>query len=119
MPTSLPTVRRGSMALYPLQYEDSFLTKIQKFCDDTEQRWLIRNNFASFTLTYNRITAYDVNNLLSFWNLMKGSFDSTWSMTIAETTYPNMHFVGDTFTAVEVAPGLFNLSLSCVQQLPD
>jgi hypothetical protein len=115
---ALPTVRHGaSVALYPLTQSDAFVTVVQQFCDDSEQRWLTQAaGLAKFALTYNNINSDDVNALLAFWRT-EGGPTWTWDATIGGTTYHNMYFLGDSFELTEPGPGLFKLVLSCAQEL--
>ena len=113
---SLPTVRSGSAALYPLSRSRAFVTTVKQFCDDSEQRWVSQGaGLARFKLQYTKIQAADVSALLDFWRAARGSFDSTWSFALGGVTYSNLYFTSDTFALEEAGPGLFNLTLACAQ----
>jgi hypothetical protein len=114
---TFPTVRNGAgVALYPMTRSRVFVTTVQQFCDDSEQRWLSRAaGLAKFKLQYRNLNADDVNALLAFWRWARGAFDGTWSITVAGVTYSNMYFTDDNFAVQEVCSGLFDLTLACAQ----
>ena len=114
---TFPTVRNGAgVALYPLTRSRRYVTTVQQFCDDSEQRWLSQaSGLAQFKLEYHNLNGDDVNALLAFWRAARGSVDWTWSIVLAGTTYLNLYFTDDNFALQEIASGMFDLSLACAQ----
>jgi hypothetical protein len=112
-----PAVRNGAgVALYPLTRSRTYVTTVQQFCDDSEQRWLSQSSgLARFKLEYHNLDAGDVNALLAFWRAQRGAFDRTWSITVAGLTYSHMYFTDDNFALQEVCSGRFDLTLACAQ----
>jgi hypothetical protein len=94
----------------------AYVTTVQQFCDDSEQRWLSQSNgLARFRLEYRNLNTDDVDALLAFWRAQRGAFDGTWSITVAGVTYAHMYFADDNFALQEVCSGLFDLTLACAQ----
>jgi hypothetical protein len=112
-----PTVRYGAgVALYPTTRTRVFVTTVQQFCDDSEQRWLSQaNGLARFKLEYHNLNADDVNAVLAFWRAQRGAFNKTWDITVAGVSYSNMYFLDDNFALQEVCSGMFDLTLACAQ----
>jgi hypothetical protein len=99
MSGSLPGVRGSSVeVLYPVTRTVSFATRVQRFADATEQRWMLRPPMTKLSLPYGSLLATDKNNQLSFFASQKGRFDTTISVTIGAITYTNMTLLSDVFS---------------------
>ena len=112
MPATLPTVRSGAVALYPVSRSALRPTKVTTFMNGKEQRFKVAAPYAAFQLEYTQIKASDRTALDNFIASTKGSFDSTWQFTLG-TTYGNLGFETDSFDWEEAPnrPGLYNASL--------
>lgn len=112
-----PNLLSGQPTMVPAVITQRRTTVIQKFCDNTEQRFATGNAFGLgvFTLSYTGINGYDLSVFRQFFNSVKGRFDATWTLTINGVMYTNCAFAHDTFAVLEAAPNIFNLTLAVVQ----
>ncbi len=101
MAGSLPTVRGGAQALYPITRRVEFMTDIAIAMNATEQRAKKRPPLTRFILPYARINATDMQAMRAFHASQKGTFDSTWTFTLGSTTYGGLTFEDDIFQALE------------------
>jgi hypothetical protein len=117
MAGSLPTVRGAVQALCPVTRRIEFLTDVAIALDATEQRFKKRPPLTRFVLPYTRVGATETAAFKAFFESQKGSFDSTWSFTLGATTYANLTFEDDSFTAREDAdtPTLYSFTLRARQ----
>jgi hypothetical protein len=92
-----------------------FGTRVQRFCNDTEQRWAARTQYGVFILTLTNICGYDLANIRDFFRAVKGRFDPTWTLAINGTTYNNMILDSDDLVVTETKPTLFTLQVQCRQ----
>jgi hypothetical protein len=105
MAGSPPGVRGSAVqALYPVTRTVSFLTRVQRFADATEQRWMLRAPMTKLSLPYGSLLATDKNNQVSFFASQKGRFDTTISVTLGANTYTNMTLLSDVFSVRNGAP---------------
>src|SRR5262245_3079863 len=117
MPASFPT----SLPLRtPLTRTLSVPTRLVEMLDGSEQRWCAGDPLNSFALEFQNVSAAEVTALRTFVDTIKGAFDSTWDLTIAGVTYPNMALEHDDLPVVEGGqPERFSLSLKMRQTLSD
>lgn len=106
---SLPTVRSGAKALYPIRRTNNFSTRVIQFQNGTEQRWKSRAPLNEFALQYTRINSTDRAALETFWASIKGSFDKTWDFTLS-TTYGNCVMLDDKLVIKQTSPLLWDVS---------
>jgi hypothetical protein len=109
---TLPTVRNGSVALYPLKRSNLITTEVQRFVNASEQRWQCHAPLQQFELQYRGLFPADRDALKQFYADTKGAFDPTWSFTLPPNTYTTCTFLDDSFQSVENAqPGLYDVAL--------
>lgn len=101
MPEILPTVRSGAQCLYPVTRTNRFATRVVQFQNGTEQRWKQRAPLHEWQLQYTGIKAADVVLLQTFWDAIKGQFDSTWEFTFGATTYQYLAALEDSLVIRE------------------
>jgi hypothetical protein len=110
MPGTLPTIRGGSAAIYPVQRDTLISTGVQRFLNASEQRFKKHAPLGQFQLVYKSLFAVDRDALKQFYADTKGSFDSTWSFTLVNT-YATCTFLQDGFSSVEGKPNLYDVTL--------
>ena len=117
MAGSLPTVRGGVQALCPVTRRVEFLTDVAIALNATEDRRKKRPPLTRFILPYTRVSATETAAFKAFFESQKGTFDSTWSFTLGASTFTNLTFEDDTFTAREEAatPGTYGFTLRARQ----
>ena len=109
MANPLPTLRGSStQALYPLTRTISFLTRIQKFANATEQRWPVRPPLARFQLSMSSLSAADKASWLSFFNTQKGRFNQDLALTLklngSDVLYSNLALDSDSLAVTNARP---------------
>ena len=92
---SFPTLASGAVALYPVSRDTAYPVKTVRFLDDTEQRWKQGAALERFTLAYTDLSAADRDTLQTFFDSVKGTYDSTWDITIGGDTYSYCCFEDD------------------------
>ena len=112
---SFPTPFAGKVALYPVTIASRRPVAILQFSDFTEQRWKRCSPLARFRIDLQQINYTELSALRTFFDSVKGGFDSTWDITLGGVTYDNMTFETDVFEARETEPGIYALSLPCRQ----
>ena len=112
---NFPTPFNGSAALYPITAINRRPVGIIQFSDLSEQRWKRCGPTKAFILRFTQITWAEANTILTFFDSMKGGFDSTWSITLGGTTYNYMVFDSDVYDLQETERGIYRLELSCRQ----
>ena len=108
-----PTLSSGVMSMTPTTIGSWYETRVVRFCDDTEQRFVTRLPFSTFLLNFTKINGYDLSALLAFFRTVKGQYDASWTLTINGTTYPTMMLDSDDFTMTELTPNYFTLQVKC------
>ena len=103
MSGTLPTVRGGAQALYPVTRTVQFATDVAIALNATEQRFKRRPPLTTFSLPYARMNSTDTAAMKAFFESQKGEFDSTWSFTLGATTYSALTFLDEAFTVREEA----------------
>jgi len=112
---SFPTPFAGSVALYPVTTVSRRPVAILQFSDFTEQRWKRCVPLARFRLDLQQITYTELSAIRTFFDSVKGGFDSTWDITLNGVTYTNMTFETDTLESREIDQGIYSLTLPCRQ----
>jgi hypothetical protein len=117
MAGSLPTVRGGAAALYPVTRSIEFLTDIAIALNATEQRAKRRPPLIRWNLPYTRVNATDTAAIKAFFESQKGTFDSTWTFTLDGYSYTGLTFEDDVFTVQEDAgtPTYYSFTLRARQ----
>jgi hypothetical protein len=112
---NFPTLSSGTTVIGPLNATVSMPVEILKFESGAEQRFRSAKKLVSFRLDYSGISKADMVLLRDFYNTAKGSFDTTWSIAIDGTTYSNMTFVSEKFSARESTRGRYDVMLEARQ----
>jgi hypothetical protein len=110
-----PLLTAGVVTMTPATIGAGFATRVQRFCNDAEQRWASRGQYGVFVLTLTSISGFDLSNIRDFFRTVKGRFDATWSLAINGTTYFNMVLDSDDLAVVEQHPNSYNLQIKCHQ----
>lgn len=110
-----PTLSSGQVAQYPATRINGSATRVIAFADDSEQRYRVRAPLASFVLAFTRLSAADLATLRTFFDSMKGRFDSTFSLTFDGEDYDYMTLEQDAFAYSERGEGRFDVTLSMRQ----
>ncbi len=98
MPATFPT----TVALrYPVTQTVAIPVDVAEFLDGTEQRWRTADGLQGFELTFPDVPLADLADLRTFWNTVKGRFDSGFSFTFQGTSYADLGLEADDFTEVE------------------
>ncbi len=112
---SFPSLSSGYLAKYPLERGRSYRTAVMTAVDGTEQRFSKGSALEDFTLAWTSVRTADKNLVRDFFNSRKGSFDTTWDITLPKPslgTWTSVEFVpGQDFTAVEYKPGYWQFTL--------
>jgi hypothetical protein len=87
-------------------------TRVHRALDDSEVRWQSSAPLQRFRLVYSDISSADLTTLQSWFDSVKGGFDSTWDFTLGGVTYSYCALSEDAFRIQEVNPELFNLTLA-------
>ena len=95
-----------ALAMYPSAISDEYVTRVIRFLNDQEQRFLVRDSLFRGMLQYAGVNGYDTSVLRRFLYSMRGAasttdLSNTFSITIGNQTYPFCIFDQDDFT-VEV-----------------
>ena len=95
-----------ALAMYPSAISDEYVTRVIRFLNDQEQRFLVRDTLFRGMLQYAGVNGYDTSVLRRFLYSMRGAasttdLSNTFSITIGNQTYPFCIFDQDDFT-VEV-----------------
>lgn len=107
---------------YPFTRTVSYLTRVNRFANATEQRWMARPPLTSFTMSYSSLLAADKASQFTFFTDQKGMFDigATISFTFtsghgATVTYSNMTLQSDAFSVKERMPLQYDTQISLHQ----
>lgn len=116
MPTpSFPILAGGQAVKYPLTRTVTFLSSVNRFLNDQEQRWVSGTRREAFRLGFVAIPWTELSQILAFWNTMRGPAAGNWSLLVGSTTYTNCCFLGEDLQWSEANPGVYDLTLG-VQQ---
>lgn len=112
---SFPNLADGKPVAHPLTRVISCKTRVYRFLNDTEQRWVQRIPVNRFDMPYEALSAADRSTLDTFFVARKGRFDQTWDLTILGTLYANLAFDHDDFLVREPGPLQYSVALSAKQ----
>lgn len=116
MANPLPTLRGSSQqALFPFTRTVSFLTRVNKFQNGTEQRWPSRAPLYSFELRMSALLAADQSGWLSFFNTQKGRLNQDLTLTLGSTTYSHLALQSDGLQQQTSSPKLYDQVVSLRQ----
>jgi hypothetical protein len=101
--------------MHPATRSHTFDTAVNVFEDGGEQRWARRAKLVNLVLNIKRVNSTDRDSVDTFWASTKGSFDSTWDITLGSDTYYYMGFQDNILTWVETTPGRFSAKIRCRQ----
>lgn len=110
-----PQLFGGQAALYPLQTEKRFDVTVLQFSDFTEQRFVRSAGLNRFSLRLAGMSTAEKQDILDFFETTKGSYDATWTLTIAGTDYDYMAFAADQMSCVEGEDGTWSIACEVVQ----
>ncbi len=114
----------GSAVKYPLTRHRRQRAAVATFLDMSEQRFAKGSPLDDFELSFTKIPTADKDLWRDFFNARKGSFDTSWELTIEDppgstTTFSNLQFVPrQQFEAKEESTGLWSFSLKIRQTRP-
>lgn len=120
MPAAFPTIKSGAVACYGSTRSHEFQTEVLTCQDLSTRRWSARDILGRFDLVFIGINGYDLSKIRAHWISAKGSFDSTWSLTISGATFTTCSYDSDEFVFNEV-PGKvdhYSGSLKIRQTIP-
>lgn len=126
-PLTLPTIRGGSVAMYPLTRGTLLTVAVQKFITGSEQRFKRHAPLEQFQLDYSGLYVVDRDALAAFYFAVLGAYNDTWQFTMpgilspgtvpanpwvasSPSVWTTCTFVEDTFSSVESGPGLYDVS---------
>ena len=112
---SFPALFSGVVTLYPVTQGERRPVGILQFSDFTEQRFRKSAPLARFVLTLEDLKEADRITIETFFDSVRGGFDSTWDITLDGATYSHMAFETDTMEQKQVAGNLWSVSLPCRQ----
>ena len=117
MPT-FPTITFARRAMYPLERTNRWQTKVLRFLNDQEQRFVQQLPKQEFVLTYTGVDASSYSTLKSFFESQQGASTNTFTLNLGtdpttgvSLVYNNMAFVDDDFTATQSKPNLWTIKL--------
>lgn len=117
MPT-FPSITFNRVAMYPLQRASGWKTKVLRFMNDKEQRWVQQTPKQDFILTYTGVDQSSYNTLKAFWVSMHGADISTFDIHLGTDpatgvvmNYSNLVFIDDDFAATQTKPNRWDIKL--------
>ena len=115
---AFPLITFSRCALYPLQRNTKWQTKVLRFLNDEEQRYVQYLPRQEFQLSYKGVDQASFIILRTFWESMHGADINTFSLdlgidpvTAVHMLYPNLLFIDDDFTAVQSRALLWDITL--------
>jgi hypothetical protein len=115
--SAFPTLSFGAVAMYSTTHGARFGTEVAQFVNDSEQRWVGRPQLEEMELVLTDLSGYDQAAVMAFFRSVKGSFDSTWSITLAGITYNSCVFLSDEIMWTETRPLFFSTTLKLRQTI--
>jgi hypothetical protein len=104
--------------MYPLQRGTTWKTKVLRFLNDKEQRFVQQTPKQDFVLTYTGVDASSLATLKTFWVSMHGADISVFDLnlgtdfdTSVSMHYYNLVFIDDDFTATQTKPNRWDVKL--------
>ena len=98
MPASFPST---VVLRYPVTQTLAMPVDVVEFLDGTEQRWRTADALQGFELTFPDVPIADLADLRTFWNTVKGCFDSGFGFTFQGAAYADLGMEADELTEVE------------------
>ena len=112
MPFTFPILSSGSMrvvkaplsssaiAMYPAAFGFNYVSRVIKFLNDNEQRWVVRGQLFTCVIQYHGVNGYDFNLIRAFFNDMDGMYVTpdllhSFSITIDGNTWDHCAFDQD------------------------
>lgn len=93
-----------------------FVTRVLPFVDGSEQRISVQSDgLLEIEFGFPNVSAAVVVQLNTFLQTQKGSFDSTWDVTIDGTLYSNMALVEDSWREDNIIGNRYSLSFRARQ----
>jgi hypothetical protein len=113
-----------ALAQYPAGFSHQFVTRVNQFLDDSEQRWVTRTELLTLVLKYHGVAGYDYSLIRDFFNSMSGGYVdadliNTFSITIDNVQYDWCCFVKDEIEAVTNRAEFYSFELSIRQLAPN
>lgn len=70
----LGSLASEAMAMYPATLRQEYQTKVLKFANDTEQRWVSQRELFSCSLDFHSVNGFDFSIILAFFKQMRGQY---------------------------------------------
>ncbi|HXS93187.1 MAG TPA: hypothetical protein VN736_01210 [Candidatus Limnocylindrales bacterium] len=104
--------------MYPLERNTKWTTRVLRFLNDQEQRFVQQTPKAEFVLKYTGVDQTSYNALYTFWLSMHGADINTFSLDLGtdpdtgvSMAYTNLVFVDDVFKAIQSKPKRWDITL--------
>jgi hypothetical protein len=110
-----PTPFGGVVALAPLTAIDRRPTQVLQFDDGSEQRFRQSAGLTHFQLDLSEISTDEKQEVFDFFETCKGSFDSTWTITVDAVDHEHIAFAEDRISATQGTDGTWSLTVKLVQ----
>lgn len=112
MPATFPTLSGGySLTSYPADRSVSMPVEVVRFISGAEQRWRSGPALNAWQFTL-RLNAIDLATVITFFDTVKGAYDTTWTFPFDGSTYTNCVFETDEFTFQRRgAPNIYHLDV--------
>jgi hypothetical protein len=101
-----------------LQRTATWKTKVLRFLNDKEQRFVQQTPKQDFVLTYTGVDAASLSALKTFWNSMHGADITPFTLSLGTDpatsvvmTYNNLVFIDDEFSATQTKPNRWDIKL--------
>ena len=119
-----PPLNTQALAMYPATLNRSFITRVLKFINDSEQRWVVRSELFSAVLQFHGVNGYDMSVLLDFFEQVKGAYVDTALLNVFDITIDSVNYKWCCFDQdeidIESNQGLtFSFQLSIKQLRPN
>jgi hypothetical protein len=114
----------NAIAMYPAVFGHSFITRVNQFLDDSEQRWTVRGELLGLTLKYHGVCGYDFSLIRDFFAARLGGYVdpnlvNTFSITIDGVTYDWCCFESDAIEDVVERSETYSFELRIKQLAPN
>lgn len=133
---NFPTLSSGAVTKYPVTRRKKFRTAVYTHVDMSEQRFSKGGApLVEFDLSFNSVTTEDKELVRDFFNNRRGSFDTTWDLTLEDkyvraqdtaaasgerTVFEHLQFMpNQRFEATENKPGRWSFTLKVRQTRRD
>lgn len=116
-----PSLSGQAIAMYPATLRSSFVTRVIKFVNDTEQRWVVRGRLFSAVLQLHDLNGYDTSLLVNFFNTMRGEYVDAALTNVFDITIDGVQYFWCVFDQdvlqVQEEPGLKYSFQMAIRQL--